>query len=151
MLFPVVLFGAVWADLNRPTTQAEWNRFEKEWDRRVEAWDHGQQPPEPGWLSRAWTAYQLLRGRVLATRLKEGMTVDTPEGLFGAAAGQSAYLRDRGVTLWDYRPIGVTVYYRSVPRRRIGKDGGGYVVAEVETASLSAIASLILPDRPRRR
>jgi hypothetical protein len=155
MMFPVVLFGAVWADLNRLTTQAELDRFEREWDRRVEAWDRGQQPPPPGWADRAWTAYQHTRGRVLAARVKVGMTHEDVQGIFGAADGQTAFSRDSaGVRcIHLYCPIGVCIKYRHKPAQvnGKGKGDGPLIVYEVEAASLPQIAALLLPHRPRPR
>jgi hypothetical protein len=153
MLFPIVLLGAVWADLNRPTTKSELNRFEREWDRREEAWDHGQQAPQPGLSDRTWSAYQLIRGRALAARVQEGMTEKDVRRIFGAAEGQTGFIRDGagGRRVHLYCPIGVCISYRQKSPRADGKDRREYRVVEVQPTAFSTIADFFVPDRPRHR
>jgi hypothetical protein len=151
MLFPVVLFGAVWADLNRPTSEAEWNRYAQAFDRRVQATMHGQPPLTRAWASRVEAAYQCVRGRVQAARPKQGMTIGDPERLFGAASGQSWSVAGSHKVDWCYNPIGVCVCYRLVPRKMNGKDDTAWVISRVETTPLSHIGALLLPDWTRRR
>jgi hypothetical protein len=155
MLFPVVLFGAVWADLNRPTTEAEVARSAEAWNRRVQAEVRGQQPPSPDWATRAWTAYQHTRGRILVARVKVGMTKDDVQKIFGAADGQTGYFRGpEGQTcLQLYDPIGVCIEFRLKPPRPDGrgKRDEPFTVYRVQADTLPEIAALFLPHRPRPR
>src|SRR5262249_48120682 len=71
MLFPVVLFGTVWADLNRPVSKVEVEKW-------VRACLDGKR------TSRWELARRFLRGRVLAARIRPGMTQDDVARIAGA-------------------------------------------------------------------
>jgi hypothetical protein len=92
MLFPVVLFGAVWADLNRPVPEV------------AQCWAGGK------FLNDPYRAYYLLRGRVLVRRLRPGMTMDEAEGVLGPDIGVNT--GERGALL--YGVLGVTIVYTGV-------------------------------------
>jgi hypothetical protein len=142
-MLPLDLIAVLWADLNRPTTQAEWEDWGREFDRGL-AQLRGQ-PPVDRWLDRAAEAYQLTRGHFLAARVKEGMTQEEVETIFGAANGQNGVLDP---LRQDYWPIGVTVHYRSVMGRINGQETPQHVAEAVEATPWPEIATLLLPDRP---
>jgi hypothetical protein len=138
MLFPVVLFGAIWADLDRPVREAEVAGL-------VRLWVQGKWPPAP-----ASRAYYFLRGRIRAARIREGMMEAEVESILGAEPWRAEF----GMGLSEschYNPLGVVVCYRPERVRVNGEDRWGASVLFAEGRSLADIVALFLPDRPRRR
>ncbi len=74
MLFPVILFGVVWTDLNRPVTQAEVDRVERLWKRSAQ-------------LDLVTTAYYFVKGRVLSARIRNGMRAGQVGAIMGCTSG----------------------------------------------------------------
>jgi hypothetical protein len=145
-MLPLDLLGALWADLNRPTSEAEWDWCMQDWDRMTQAWDRGQRY-EASWPTRVAAAYQRIRGHVLAARVKEGMARADVEAIFGAAEGQNGLLG----TSQRYDPIGLYVFYQPGWARINGVGGSRAVVERVEPTPWSEIAALLLPDWSWRR
>jgi hypothetical protein len=132
MLFPVILFGAVWADLNRPVSQADMDHIDKVIG-------------EDGRLPAIISAYYCIRAHALAPRVKPGMT----EGDVAKVVGHAASLAHKKAPLrtWTYYPLRLEVDYR---RKSVCPDGEvvwyEWFAQSARAPSLSDIAALFLPD-----
>jgi hypothetical protein len=120
MLPLVVSAGVLLADLARPLTQAEYTQVMVQ----QVAWH------EP--LSDEARAYYLLRGRVLAGLLHEGMT--EPEVWKVLGVRPSGWVRAQGSWEDYYALLGLVVRYRVAEVGPAGKERLELVVEEVTAA-----------------
>jgi hypothetical protein len=143
MLFPVVLFGAVWADLNRPLSGAEVQQV-------VQDFFHGRP------ISAMAKARHRLRGRCLAARMKNGLPGDKALAILGDTVPLGYTFQDNvfgsqpRATFW-YQPQGVKICYRVAVVVVGGRLQSQWVVDSVHPTPVAEIAALFLPDRPRPR
>jgi hypothetical protein len=134
MLLPVVLFGALMADLGRPLSEDEWDHplggargvVETEW---------------PANKARCW-----LRGCVLAAVIKPGMTQDDVRRVAGAVPRLTPGPEGtrHGV---QSLALGISLWYRSGAARINGQRRMALVVDQVRATELHELIALFLPAR----
>jgi hypothetical protein len=98
VLVLVVLFGAVWADLNRPVSELEV-------DRVMQASVDGKR------TSRWELAHRYLRGRMVAARISPGMTQEDVIRLAGAIPRAEPRRGGNGTTV-ESIPLDLWIMYR---------------------------------------
>jgi hypothetical protein len=142
MLLHVVLYGALMADLNRPISDADLSRCIPFNGDLVDA------PAE---------AYRLLRGRVLAARIRPGMAEDEVQQMLyenprtGQEQTGGCDPEEEGEESTSDQALGVRVEYVARRVRDNGRPRLVYVAVKATGAPLVDIAALFLPDFQRRR
>jgi hypothetical protein len=138
-VLPVVLFGALLADVDRPLSGAEAAALQRLWTR-----------PAGKALGPAAQARYLLRGRVRAGRVRKGMS----DGQAGAILG-AALISVRGRDWFDafdyYHPLRVKVMYDRQVVRVNGRQEVRWSVRYVGRPSMRDIIDPFLPARRPRQ
>jgi hypothetical protein len=129
MLLPFVLFATIWADLTRPVSKAEWDRYSLDQE------DCGKLPGLAG------GSFLWLRSRVLAAAIKPGMALDDVNEILGRSCSLS------GGGKWGpmdatFSPLWVTVTFER-PKGRI-EDRPPGVVRSVHVTPFATVLGEIV-------